>query len=709
MSSKNKVAVALLSVGMALSGSVAGISNVFASGSNAAISSAVANTINQATATTNTAGNTAGRSTGAGGMYVGADGELLGGTDTSVETTGDTTKVVVDDDAAKAEAEKKEKENEDLKARYEMIHFKAPVGGKVSTAFNSESSPYVTLEATPYDGYAFTGFTFEYRDGTPLTEEEVLTLAFTKDVYAVAHFTEVPGSMADKAKKFANYISLETTAGGTVRATFNTETGKADIIATPLDGYGFEKYEAKYEDGSTANMDDVTNLNISKKVTVRAVFKKTSAEETKDLAYNFRNLVVQEPAVGGSVELSFSSKGSPYIAVKATALDGYTYKGLKITDEDGKDVSFEDFIAMKFDKAVTVKGVFEKDRNVRDDLKTDEGTGDKQSTDTSDAQDRYAQDQAELLRRFQTLVTVKASVGGTLTLSFDSTSSPYVRATAVAQNGYVFNGIRITDANGNAVSYADFSALNFTTPVTVEGIFGKTASDAPASTTVITQNLKVNTTKGGTVTTYYDESTGQTAVKATPKKGYKFQYFRVTNADGTTQNSVTLEGLNIAQDATVTAVFKRDTISIKKAKVTGLKNFKYSGKNVTQKVTVKVNGQKATFKLKYSSRKAIGRQTLKITGTGKYTGTITKKFNILPADVKTETRVKKRTLRIGVKGLRGGAKGQIQWRRKGTAKWHTVNRSRYSKKLARGMYEVRSRAVKGKLKGSWTRARQVRV
>ena len=80
--------------------------------------------------------------------------------------------------------------------------------------------------------------------------------------------------------------------------------------------------------------------------------------------------------------------------------------------------------------------------------------------------------------------------------------------------------------------------------------------------------------------------------------------------------------------------------NFKKATVSGISNKSYTGKNITQSITVKYNGKtlkKGTdYTVFYSSSKSIGTATVKITGKGSYTGTITKTFKINPAKQKIQ-------------------------------------------------------------------------
>ena len=75
--------------------------------------------------------------------------------------------------------------------------------------------------------------------------------------------------------------------------------------------------------------------------------------------------------------------------------------------------------------------------------------------------------------------------------------------------------------------------------------------------------------------------------------------------------------------------------NFKKATVSGISTKAFTGKNITQNITVKYNGKtlknSTDYTVFYSNNKNIGTATVKIAGKGSYTGTITKTFKINPA------------------------------------------------------------------------------
>ena len=100
---------------------------------------------------------------------------------------------------------------------------------------------------------------------------------------------------------------------------------------------------------------------------------------------------------------------------------------------------------------------------------------------------------------------------------------------------------------------------------------------------------------------------------------------------GTAKVTITGKG-NYTGSVSKTYSIKND---FKKATVSGISTKAFTGKNITQTITVKYNGKtlkKGTdYTVSYSNNKSIGTATVKIAGKGSYTGTITKTFKINPA------------------------------------------------------------------------------
>ena len=81
---------------------------------------------------------------------------------------------------------------------------------------------------------------------------------------------------------------------------------------------------------------------------------------------------------------------------------------------------------------------------------------------------------------------------------------------------------------------------------------------------------------------------------------------------------------------------------ISKWKVKGIKNKTYTGKKITQKISVVKGSKKATVKVTYSNNKNAGTAKMTIKGKGDYKGTIKKTFKIKKAanTVKVSTSIK---------------------------------------------------------------------
>ena len=75
-------------------------------------------------------------------------------------------------------------------------------------------------------------------------------------------------------------------------------------------------------------------------------------------------------------------------------------------------------------------------------------------------------------------------------------------------------------------------------------------------------------------------------------------------------------------------------VSMNKVKVTGIKSKTYTGKSITQSITVKKGNtvlKKGTnYTVSYKNNKKVGKATITLTGKGKYIGTIKKTFKINP-------------------------------------------------------------------------------
>ena len=164
--------------------------------------------------------------------------------------------------------------------------------------------------------------------------------------------------------------------------------------------------------------------------------------------------------------------------------------------------------------------------------------------------------------------------------------------------------------------------------------------------------------------------------------------------------------------------------NFKKATVSGISNKSYTGKNITQSITVKYNGKtlkKGTdYTVSYSSNKNIGTATVKITGKGSYTGTITKTFKINPAKQEIQKLTAKSKAFFVDWAQKGSATGyEIQYATNSkftSAKKVTITNNKtdkvtVSKLSGKKKYYVRVRSyttVKGtKYYGAWSSVKNV--
>ena len=163
---------------------------------------------------------------------------------------------------------------------------------------------------------------------------------------------------------------------------------------------------------------------------------------------------------------------------------------------------------------------------------------------------------------------------------------------------------------------------------------------------------------------------------------------------------------------------------ITKASVSGISTKAFTGKAITQNVTVKVgntvlkNG--TDYTVSYSNNKKVGKATVKITGKGKYGGVITKTFKINPAKQKIQKLTAKSKAFFIDWAQKGSATGyEIQYAtnskftgaKKVTITNNKTDKTTVSKLSANKKYYVRVRSyttVKGtKYYGAWSAVKNV--
>ena len=164
--------------------------------------------------------------------------------------------------------------------------------------------------------------------------------------------------------------------------------------------------------------------------------------------------------------------------------------------------------------------------------------------------------------------------------------------------------------------------------------------------------------------------------------------------------------------------------NFKKATVSGISTKAFTGRNITQSITVKYNGKTlkngTDYTVSYSNNKKIGTATVKIAGKGSYTGTITKTFKINPAKQEIQKLTAKSKAFFVDWAQKGSATGyEIQYATNSkftSAKKVTITNNKtdtktISKLSGKKKYYVRVRSyttVKGtKYYGAWSSVKNV--
>ena len=164
--------------------------------------------------------------------------------------------------------------------------------------------------------------------------------------------------------------------------------------------------------------------------------------------------------------------------------------------------------------------------------------------------------------------------------------------------------------------------------------------------------------------------------------------------------------------------------NFKKATVSGISTKAFTGKNITQSITVKYNGKTlkngTDYTVSYSNNKKIGTATVKIAGKGSYTGTITKTFKINPAKQEIQKLTAKSKAFFVDWAQKGSATGyEIQYAtnskftraKKVTTTNNKTDTKTISKLSGKKKYYVRVRSyttVKGtKYYGAWSATKSV--
>ncbi|MBQ9531692.1 MAG: leucine-rich repeat protein [Eubacterium sp.] len=134
----------------------------------------------------------------------------------------------------------------------------------------------------------------------------------------------------------------------------------------------------------------------------------------------------------------------------------------------------------------------------------------------------------------------------------------------------------------------------------------------------------------GTTETQTIPKTDHTPAAAVKENEVKATYDKAGSYDEVVYCSVCGEELS----RETKAIAKLKKTSLAKATVSGIKDKTYTGKALTQSITVKLGSKTlkkdTDYKVTYTNNKSVGKATLKITGINAYSGTISKTFKINP-------------------------------------------------------------------------------
>ena len=207
----------------------------------------------------------------------------------------------------------------------------------------------------------------------------------------------------------------------------------------------------------------------------------------------------------------------------------------------------------------------------------------------------------------------------------------------------------------------------------------------------------------------------------TLKNGTDYTVFYSNNTKvGTAKVTITGNG-NYTGSVSKTYSIKNN---FKKATISGISTKAFTGKNITQSITVKYNGKtlkKGTdYTVSYSNSKKVGTATVKIAGKGSYTGTVTKTFKINPAKQEIQKLTAKSKAFFVDWAQKGSATGyEIQYAtnskftsaKKVTITNNKTDKTTVSKLSGKKKYYVRVRSyttVKGtKYYGAWSASKSV--
>ena len=146
--------------------------------------------------------------------------------------------------------------------------------------------------------------------------------------------------------------------------------------------------------------------------------------------------------------------------------------------------------------------------------------------------------------------------------------------------------------------------------------------------------------------------------------------------------------------------------------------FEFNGKKRDPKITVGNLKEKTDYMVSFKNDIAIGTADATVTGIGKYTGKVTKKYTIIPARIMSMKLKKgKKKFTAKFKKSAGGVKYQIAYRINKSKKWTSriwsSNKGTIKKLKPKKVYQVRVRGFKktggNMYYGPWTKIKKIKV
>lgn len=683
--------------------------------------------------------------------------------DGKVKITAEFTKGSQSSDSDSTE-EAEKKKYEELKTKFKEITVNTPTGGNVYMSFNYSATPPAVVTNTPASGYTFDSYVIKDANGNDVSLGDLQSLNISGPVTLTAKFTKIKtdeekkeeeankpktnhGLTAEQALARYDRMLLANTKNGTLHTHFDFEkTPMVTLTPEADDGYVFSQFVITDENGNTVSEDNAKNLQYTGSITVQTIFRKkdttsekepsksdTDAEKQKYTKLkNKFDMIHFSQAVGGSISAKFDYTATPPLSVSKVTFEGYTFKGYSIKDEDGNDVSFDDLQNLNITKKVNVSGIFEK--------KASDASQTTISSDTKNAGLTYAQ----ALERYKKIKLPDSIKGGTVHLSFDFTKTPMITFTETPEDGYVFDKFSITDENGKGVSTDDLYNLNFTGTVTVSAVFEK-KEERQAKEQAAKEKEKYDWYKekfdmltfkkavGGDLHVKFDYSaTPPLTLTPSAYKGYKFDTYKLTYANGHTANLEDVLDLDIQSKVTVQPVFVKlnsasETVTVSsKTKSATAKKTSPSKTSTTKTVTSKTSSKstsktasKKTSTKKASTKKTVAKKTsAKKTAAKKSSAKKSSSSQVLTIS-SSSSRSKKRTsapsitvtmkgrvITYSIKNVKESEHVEVQFRKLGSSSWKAAS-DRNLRKMTNGTYYFRARIFGRGYKSSWSAAKTI--